>query len=48
MAVDDDIRTGEDAACVYPYLLECDSLYFLEKPVFVSLQTFPHSNDGKL
>lgn len=30
MAVDDDIRTGEDAACVYPYLLECDSLYFLE------------------
>ena len=30
MAVDDDIRTGEDAACVYPYLLECDTLYFLE------------------
>lgn len=28
--VDDIIRTGEDAACVYPYLLGCESLYFIK------------------
>lgn len=30
MEVDNNIRTGEDVACVYPYLLECDSIYFTE------------------
>lgn len=30
MRVDDNIRTGEDAACVYPYLLESDGFYFIE------------------
>lgn len=30
LAVDENINTGEDAACVYPYLLECESIYFLK------------------
>lgn len=29
-AVDDNIKTGEDAACVYPYLLEAKSMYFMK------------------
>ena len=28
--VDVRIKTGEDAACVYPYLLSCESLYFIK------------------
>lgn len=28
--VDVRIKTGEDAACVYPYLLNCESLYFIK------------------
>ncbi len=30
MAIDDAIKTGEDAACVYPYILNCGSLYFIK------------------
>lgn len=30
MAVDGNIKTGEDAACVYPYLLDCESLYLIK------------------
>ena len=29
-AVDARIKTGEDAACVYPYLLSCESVYFIK------------------
>lgn len=29
-AIDDNIKTGEDAACVYPYFLEIDSMYFMK------------------
>ncbi|MCH5210975.1 MAG: glycosyltransferase [Oscillospiraceae bacterium] len=30
MEIDENIKTGEDAACVYPYLLSCESLYFIK------------------
>lgn len=30
MAVTDNINTGEDAACVYPYIFESDSMYFIK------------------
>ena len=30
MAIDENIYVGEDAACVYPYLLDCESLYFIK------------------
>lgn len=29
-AIDDNIKTGEDAACVYPYFLEINSMYFMK------------------
>lgn len=29
-AIDDNIKNGEDAACVYPYFLETDSMYFMK------------------
>ena len=47
MAVDDDIRTSEDAACVYPYLLNV-TVCISWKICLCIVQTFPHSNDGKL
>ncbi len=40
MAIDENIRTGEDAACVYPYLLDCESLYFIKD---MSLYHYRHS-----
>jgi glycosyltransferase involved in cell wall biosynthesis len=30
MAVNDIIRIGEDAACVYPYIFEAESMYFIK------------------
>lgn len=30
MSVTDNINTGEDAACVYPYIFESDSMYFMK------------------
>lgn len=29
-AIDDNIKNGEDAACVYPYFLEIESMYFMK------------------
>lgn len=33
MAVKDSIKTGEDAACVYPYLFDTKSMYFIKNAV---------------
>lgn len=40
MLVSDSIKIGEDAACVYPYLLEAQSMYFMEGK---SLYYYRHS-----
>lgn len=40
--VNDDINIGEDAACVYPYIFEADSLYFMENK---SLYHYRHSQN---
>lgn len=40
--VNDDINIGEDAACVYPYIFESDSLYFMENK---SLYHYRHSQN---
>ncbi len=40
MAIDENIRIGEDAACVYPYLLDSKSLYFIKD---MSLYHYRHS-----
>ena len=39
-AIDDTIRTGEDAACVYPYILSSDSMYFMKN---MTLYHYRHS-----
>lgn len=41
LAVDENIRTGEDAACVYPYVWSCNSLYFIKN---MSLYHYRHSH----
>ncbi len=33
MAVSNDIKTGEDAACVYPYIFDSKSMYFIKNAV---------------
>ncbi|MBQ8300859.1 MAG: glycosyltransferase [Clostridia bacterium] len=42
LAVDENIRTGEDAACVYPYVWSSDSLYFMKN---MSLYHYRHSQN---
>lgn len=42
MAIDDTIKTGEDAACVYPYIFSSDSLYFIKN---MSLYHYRHSRN---
>lgn len=42
MAVDDAIKTGEDAACVYPYIFNSDSLYFMKN---MPLYHYRHSQN---
>lgn len=42
-AVYDTIKTGEDAACVYPYLLDSDSMYFIKD---LSLYHYRHSENS--
>lgn len=42
MAVYDSIRTGEDAACVYPYILDSHSMYFIKN---LSLYHYRHSQN---
>lgn len=42
LEVYNNINTGEDAACVYPYILSCDSLYFIEH---CSLYHYRHSQN---
>lgn len=38
-AVDERIRMGEDAACVYPLMLSAESCYFMEEPLYHYRQT---------
>ena len=40
MAIDDTIRTGEDAACVYPYIFHSESMYFMKN---MTLYHYRHS-----
>lgn len=42
LAVFDNINIGEDAACVYPYIFNSDSLYFMENS---SLYHYRHSRN---
>lgn len=42
IAVYDDINIGEDAACVYPYIFEADSMYFIKH---MSLYHYRHSRN---
>lgn len=42
-AVYDTIKTGEDAACVYPYLLDSKSMYFIKD---MSLYHYRHSENS--
>ncbi len=42
LAVDENIHMGEDAACVYPYVYSCDSLYFMKNK---SLYHYRHSQN---
>lgn len=39
MDVDDLLTMGEDAACTYPYILDCDSLYITHKAFYHYRQT---------
>ena len=41
--VDDRIKTGEDAACVYPYIFDSESLYFIKN---MSLYHYRHSENS--
>lgn len=39
MDVDDSLTMGEDAACTYPYILDCDSLYITHEAFYHYRQT---------
>lgn len=42
MAVDEQIKIGEDAACVYPYIFDCGGIYFIKD---LSLYHYRHSGN---